>query len=71
MAASAIFAVIFAVHQRAGRHHLLPQEQPAFGLVVGRGVLVFQVVCRVALDGVSDEAKVPFFILLQAHRHDT
>lgn len=64
--ASTIFAVVFAVHKQRGCR-CFPLDNLGFGLAVCQGVLVLQICCWVTLEGVSDEAKVPFFILLEAH----
>lgn len=69
VADAAIFAIIFRVHEQGGTHPRSPLVHLAFGLALSQRVHVLQIRCRVTLQRVRNEAVVPFFILLEAHRH--
>lgn len=71
VSASAVFAVVFTVQKQWGCHCCPPLQHLTFRLAVGQGVLVLQICCWVTLERIRNEAKVPFFVLLEAHWYHT
>lgn len=71
VADSAVFAVIFVVHKQWGCRHFTPLEHLVLGLAVSWGVHVLHICCWVTVQGIRDEAKISFIILLKAHWYHT
>ena len=64
-----VLAIVVALQEQTWRLLVAPLQHLVFWLAVG-GVHVLEVPC-LAVQGVCDEAKVPFLILLKAHWYDT
>ena len=68
--ASSVFAVVVIVQKQSGLLLVAPLQHLALGLTVWWGVFVFQVPWF-AVEGVGDEAQIPFLIFLETDWHYT
>ena len=67
---SSVFAVVVIVQEQRGLLLVAPLQHLGLGLAVWWGIFVLQV-SRFTVEGVGNEAQVPFLILFKTDRHYT